>query len=155
MTSYLLTFAVYTSAMIGVIFLALFAYKKFSPSASRVSQSQFLEVEDCVSLGARKQLYVVRAGDEKFLIASDAERTTFLSKLDVKGVVNVEPKKYSQIDFHSEATEFRLRKRQYRPFFRVILQTRAQARCRVRIHTYPSPPPSACRRSRNRNNYTF
>ena len=98
MTSYLLTFAVYTSAMIGVIFLALFAYKKFSPSASRVSQSQFLEVEDCVSLGARKQLYVVRAGDEKFLIASDAERTTFLSKLDVKGVVNVEPKKYSQID---------------------------------------------------------
>ena len=82
MTSYLMTFAVYTSAMIGFIFLALFAYKKFSPSSSRMSTSQFLEVEDCVSLGVRKQLYVVRAGNEKFLIASDAERTVFLSKLE-------------------------------------------------------------------------
>lgn len=84
MTSYLLTFAVYTTAMIGVIFLALAAYKKFSPSGSRVSQSQFLEIVESVSLGVRKQLYVVRAGQEKFLIASDAERTTFLSKLNTQ-----------------------------------------------------------------------
>lgn len=82
MTSYLLTFTVYTTAMIGAIFLALFVYKKFSLNNSKVSNSNFLEIEDCVSLGVRKQLYVVRAGDEKFLIASDAERTTFLSKLN-------------------------------------------------------------------------
>ena len=98
MTSYLLTFAVYTSAMIGVIFLALYAYKKFSPNNSRVSQSQFLEVEDCVSLGVRKQLYVVRAGQEKFLIASDAERTTFLSKLNEQKLEEVQPKKYAQVE---------------------------------------------------------
>lgn len=84
MTSYLLTFTVYTTAMVGAIFLALFVYKKFSVTQSRVSTSKFLEVEDCVSLGVRKQLYVVRAGGEKFLIASDAERTTFLSKLNAK-----------------------------------------------------------------------
>lgn len=84
MTSYLLTFTVYTTAMVGVIFLALFAYKKFSVQNNRVSNSNFLEVEDCVNIGVRKQLYVVRAGDEKFLIASDAERTTFLSKLNAK-----------------------------------------------------------------------
>ena len=93
MTSYLVTFAVYTTAMIGVIFLALYAYKKFSPSNSRVSQSQFLEVEDCVSFGVRKQLYVVRAGQEKFLIASDAERTTFLAKLKEQKNIEVEQKK--------------------------------------------------------------
>ena len=81
MTSYILTFTVYTTAMIGAIFLALFVYKKCSVNNSRVSASKFLEIEDCVSLGVRKQLYVVRAGSEKFLIASDAERTTFLSKL--------------------------------------------------------------------------
>lgn len=98
MTSYLVTFAVYTTAMIGVIFLALYAYKKFSPSNSRVSQSQFLEVEDCVSFGVRKQLYVVRAGQEKFLIASDAERTTFLAKLNEQKNVEVEQKKYSQVE---------------------------------------------------------
>lgn len=82
MTSYLLTFTVYTTAMVGVIFLALFAYKKFSVQNNSVSDSNFLEIVDCVSLGVRKQLYVVRAGEEKFLIASDAERTTFLSKLN-------------------------------------------------------------------------
>jgi len=99
MTSYLLTFTVYTTAMIGVIFLALYAYKKFSPSGSRVSQSQFLEIEESVSLGVRKQLHVVRAGDEKFLIASDAERTTFLSKLNVGQKSVVEEKRYSQVDY--------------------------------------------------------
>ena len=98
MTSYLVTFAVYTTAMIGVIFLALHAYKKFSPNNSRVSQSQFLEVEDCVSFGVRKQLYVVRAGQEKFLIASDAERTTFLAKLNEQKSVEIEQKKYSQVE---------------------------------------------------------
>lgn len=82
MTSYLLTFTVYTTAMVGVIFLALFAYKKFSVQNNSVSDSNFLEIVDCVSLGVRKQLYVVRAGEEKFLIASDAERTTFLAKLN-------------------------------------------------------------------------
>lgn len=97
MTSYLLTFAVYTTAMIGVIFLAIFAYKKLSSNSSRVSQSQFLEVEDCVSFGVRKQLYVVRAGQEKFLIASDAERTTFLAKLGESNR-EVDVKKYAQIE---------------------------------------------------------
>lgn len=66
MTSYLLTFTVYTTAMVGVIFLALFAYKKFSVQNNSVSDSNFLEIVDCVSLGVRKQLYVVRAGEEKF-----------------------------------------------------------------------------------------
>ncbi len=92
MTSYLLTFTVYTTAMVGVIFLALFAYKKFSVQNNRVSNSNFLEVEDCVSLGVRKQLYVVRAGEEKFLIASDAERTTFLSKLNAGAAVQPQRK---------------------------------------------------------------
>lgn len=98
MTSYLVTFAVYTTAMIGVIFLALYAYKKFSPNNSRISQSQFLEVEDCVSFGVRKQLYVVRAGQEKFLIASDSERTTFLAKLNEQKITEQEVKRYSQVE---------------------------------------------------------
>ncbi len=92
MTSYLFTFIVYTTAMIGMIFLALFVYKKCAVNNSHVSSSKFLEVEDCVNLGVRKQLYVVRAGDEKFLIASDAERTTFLSKLNGEKIENVLPR---------------------------------------------------------------
>lgn len=80
MSTYLLNFIVYTTAMIGVIFIALFVYKKFSFSS--ISKSKFLNVEDSISLAPRKNLYVVRAGNERFLVASDAERTSLISKLD-------------------------------------------------------------------------
>ncbi len=79
MTTYLVNFIVYTTAMIGIIFLAVLVYKKFSYNS--VSRSQFLNVEDCISLAPRKNLYVVRAGNERFLIASDAEKTSLISKL--------------------------------------------------------------------------
>lgn len=81
MSGYLMSFIVYTAAMIGVIFLAVFVYKKFSYNG--VSNSKFLNVEDCISLAPRKNLYVIKAGGERFLIASDAERTSLISKLDV------------------------------------------------------------------------
>lgn len=79
MSGYLINFIVYTTAMIGVIFLAVLVYKKFS--CNFVSKSQFLNVEDCISLAPRKNLYVVRAGKERFLVASDAERTSLIAKL--------------------------------------------------------------------------
>lgn len=80
MSTYLLNFIVYTTAMIGIIFLAVFVYKKCSYNC--VSKSKFLNVEDCINLSPRKSLYVVRAGNEKFLIASDAEKTSLISKLE-------------------------------------------------------------------------
>ena len=79
MGGYLMGFVVYTAAMIGVIFLAVIVYKKFSYNG--VSKSKFLNVEDCISLAPRKNLYIVRAGNERFLVASDAERTNLISKL--------------------------------------------------------------------------
>ena len=68
MSTYLLNFIVYTAAMVGIIFLAVFVYKKFSCSTS--SRSKFLNVEECISLAPRKELYVVRAGNERFLVIS-------------------------------------------------------------------------------------
>lgn len=79
MSTYLLNFIVYTAAMIGIIFVAVFVYKKFSLTAN--SKSKFLNVEECISLAPRKELYVVRAGNERFLVASDVGRTTLISKL--------------------------------------------------------------------------
>ncbi len=81
MSGYLLNFIVYTAAMVGVIFLAVFVYKKFSYIS--VSKSKFLDIEDCISLGPRKNLYVVRAGREHFLVASDIDKTSLISKLDI------------------------------------------------------------------------
>lgn len=44
-----------------------------------------LDIENALNLSPRKTIYIVKAGNEKFLIASDAERTTFLAKLDASG----------------------------------------------------------------------
>lgn len=80
MSTYLINFIVYTTAMIGIIFLAVIVYKKFY--CINVSKSKFLNVEDSIAIGPRKNIYVLRAGSERFLVASDAERTSLISKLD-------------------------------------------------------------------------
>ena len=72
MGSYILNFTVYTMAMCGLISFALFVYKKFATSGFINKNSQFLNVEETLSLAPRKTLYVIRAGQERFLIASDA-----------------------------------------------------------------------------------
>ena len=77
---YMINFIVYTAAMIGIIFLAVFVYKKFSFTTG--SKSKFLNVEDCISVGPRKEIFVVRAGIERFLVASDVGRTSLISKLE-------------------------------------------------------------------------
>ena len=81
MSIYLVNFIVYTAAMIGIIFLAVFVYKKCS--VNTISKSKFLNIEECITIAPRKNLYVVRAGSERFLVASDVGRTSLISKLGV------------------------------------------------------------------------
>ena len=92
---YMINFIVYTAAMIGIIFLAVFVYKKCSINTT--SKSKFLNVEECISIGPRKELFIVRAGNERFLVASDVGRTSLISKLDdnsgdIKNVVEMSEK---------------------------------------------------------------
>ena len=84
MGGYIANFTVYTMAMIGLIFFALFVYKKFTNGINANRKSDFLEIEETIGIAPRKNLYVVRAGNEKFLVASDAESTTLISKLGEK-----------------------------------------------------------------------
>ncbi len=85
MGGYVLNFLVYTCAMIGVIYAAMFVYKK-STEGLRASKSKFISIEETLSLAPRKTLYVVRAGSEQFLIAGDMEKTTLISKLGENAV---------------------------------------------------------------------
>lgn len=82
MGHYVVNFAIYTMAMIGLICFALFVYKKFAINAITTKRKGILKVEDALGLSPRKTLYIVRAGKEKFLIAADLERTTLISKLN-------------------------------------------------------------------------
>lgn len=83
MTGYLINFAVYTMAMVGALLLCFVVYKKtvMGNKYSKNPQDN-LEIENSLSISPKKTLYVVKAGDEKFLIASDPECTTFLAKLN-------------------------------------------------------------------------
>ena len=77
---YLTNFIVYMLAMVGLMMLALFVFKKSTGSVKK-GQSKFLKVHDTLSLGPRKTLYIVSAGNEKFLIAGDVDKTSLISKL--------------------------------------------------------------------------
>lgn len=81
MGGYIANFTVYTMAMLGLICFALFVYKKFLINNTN-KNSNFLGIEECISIAPRKTLYVVRAGNERFLIASDVDKTRLISKLD-------------------------------------------------------------------------
>ena len=58
-------------------------YKKTMVNNKCSKNKNELDIENALNLSPRKTIYIVKAGNEKFLIASDAERTTFLAKLDV------------------------------------------------------------------------
>ena len=80
---YLANFMVYTFAMVGVIVIALLVFKN-STSGGSIKKSKYLKVIDSMSLAPRKNLYIVSAGEEKFLIAGDVDKTTLISKLETK-----------------------------------------------------------------------
>ena len=80
---YLSNFIVYTLAMVGVIVIALMVFKSATGCSTR-GATKYLKIHDTLSLGPRKTLYIVSAGEEKFLIASDVDKTSLISKLNPK-----------------------------------------------------------------------
>ena len=87
---YISNFIVYFLTMIGIIILALYVYKKFSISSFSIRRNNSLKIEDTLSLSPRKTLFVIRDGNERFLIAADLERTTLISKLEDREEVHEE-----------------------------------------------------------------
>ena len=82
MSTYLVHFLVYALAMVGMIGLCMFVFKKTMVNPKCAQKDNGLSVENALNLSQRKTLYVVKAGEEKFLIAADAERTSVLAKLN-------------------------------------------------------------------------
>lgn len=82
MSHYIAGFTFYTLAIIGLLLLAYIIAKKSMMSSNYLkAKNRYLDVEHSLSIAPRKTLQVVKAGNEKFLIALDSERTTFLTKL--------------------------------------------------------------------------
>lgn len=80
MITYITAFIFYTLAMIGVLLGGFIVYKKtFAPVKNE--NKGMIKILDTYSIAPKKTLMVVRIKNERFLIALDSERTTFLSKL--------------------------------------------------------------------------
>ena len=82
MVHYIISFTVYTLAMAGLIALALFVYKKVLNSTALSKNSKILSIEETMMINPRKTLMIVKAGNERFLIASDIDKTTLIAKLN-------------------------------------------------------------------------
>lgn len=83
---YITNFIVYTLAMVGVIVVALIVFKNATTIGGSKS-SKYLKIIDSISLGQRKNLFIVSTGKEQFLIAGDVNNTCLISKIDNVGTI--------------------------------------------------------------------
>lgn len=89
MLTYITAFIFYTLAMVGVLLIGYVVYKK-TALTSKNNNKGMIKVLDTLSISPRKILMVVKINNEKFLIASGAEHTTFLAKLEQNEKINKE-----------------------------------------------------------------
>jgi len=81
MAGYLTGFFVYLMAMMGVIFIGMIIVKKSMTFNSGTTKQDFLKIESRLSIEPRKNLYVVKAGEERFLISTGTEGCNFMTKI--------------------------------------------------------------------------
>ena len=82
MHHFIINITVFTFAMIGLIFFALLVYKKVSDFGVGTKQNSNLKVTDMLRVTPSKTFYVISAGKEKFLVASDTNNMNLIAKLE-------------------------------------------------------------------------
>ena len=83
MTGFLIKTLFYTAGVVGFLFIAyIVARNSMNGTLAFKKKTGNLEIEETLSISPRKTLHIVKAFDEKFLIASDANSTTLLAKLN-------------------------------------------------------------------------
>ncbi len=103
MTKFILAFSVYTMAMVGVIVVAFLVWRNAVMGSN--SKNGTIKIEESLSLNSRKTLYVIKIQGERFLIAADVDKTTFLAKLnDSDNMANVMRSDFSATSFKNEET---------------------------------------------------
>lgn len=91
MVTYVTAFIFYTLAMIGILLIGFVVYKK-TFQVDKGENKGTIKILDSLPIGNKKTLLVVKVKNEKFLIASGLEHTTFLSKLEDVKVSEQKPK---------------------------------------------------------------
>ncbi len=89
MHHFIINITVFTFAMIGLIFFALLVYKKVSDFGINAKQNGNLKVVDMLRVTPSKTFYILSAGNEKFLVASDTNSMNLIAKLENNNYVEV------------------------------------------------------------------
>jgi len=107
MAKFFVAFSVYTLAMIGVIIIAFLVWRNVTMGNN--ARNGTIKIEESLSLNPRKTLYVIRIQSERFLIAADVDKTTFLAKLSdgdnmasMASVANITRSDFSGSSFKNE-----------------------------------------------------
>lgn len=83
MTQYLIKFIFYTGGVIGFLLIAYVIAKNcLTGSMGFKKKTGNLDIEETLAISPKKTLHIVKAFNEKFLIASDSTSTTLLAKLN-------------------------------------------------------------------------
>ena len=83
MTQYLIKFIFYTGGVIGFLLIAFIIAKTcMTGSIGFKKKTGNLDIEESLAISPKKTLHIVKAFNEKFLIASDSNSTTLLAKLN-------------------------------------------------------------------------
>mgnify|MGYP003571339287 CR=1 FL=1 len=109
MITYISAFIFYTLAMVGILLVGFIIYKK-TFLLSNNDNKGIIKIVDSISIGPKKNLLIIKIKNERFLIASGAEHTTFLSKLKDDNNQSkkeqkeeyINPKVQKQMDFQQE-----------------------------------------------------
>ena len=88
MTHFLIKMIFYTSGVVGILLIAYVVAKNFLSGGILLQKKKGnLEIEESLAISPRKTLHIVKAFNEKFLVASDATSTTLLAKLNTNGEI--------------------------------------------------------------------
>ncbi len=99
MTQYLIKFIFYTSGVIGLLLIAYIFMKNYMMTSGNFNKKKGnLNILESLPISPKKTLHIVKAYDEKFLIAADAGTTTLIAKLDADDAVEVEENFSSYIE---------------------------------------------------------
>ena len=98
MITYITAFIFYTLAMIGILLIGFVIYKN-TMMVKKSETRGSIKILDSLPVGNKKTLLIVKIKNEKFLIASGLEHTTFLAKLndDNQKTTNQNPQKEETI----------------------------------------------------------
>lgn len=106
MTHYIIGFVIYTLGTIGVLFIGYIMVKHFlnvNPIKVNKTQKKFLKLEQGISLEPRKSVYILKAGKQRFLIATTPDKVCFLSELDKDNIQTVDPNEtIDSVQMHPE-----------------------------------------------------